>query len=181
MNLFTKQSQTQRIDLWLPRGSRMGRNGLGVWINRCKLLYILIEQINIKVLLYSTGNYIQYLVKNHMENKKVKNNKDKQKEKWLILEAEQRIYKMILPRKQKSAQNTNCQGYVKAIQKPTKTAHNGKCWNNLNNKINNAVFSYNCMMMENFDILNKIRSLIFFQFSIIQNCVFVQIYIFFKV
>lgn len=43
----------------------------------------------------------------------------------------------------------------------------GQSWNNLNNKINNAVFSYNCMMMENVDILNKIRSLIFFQFSII--------------
>ena len=56
--------------------------------NRCKLLSILIEWINIKVLLYSTGNYIQYLVKSHMENKKVKNNKDKQKKKWLILEAE---------------------------------------------------------------------------------------------
>ena len=32
-------------------------------ISRCKLLYI--EWINNKVLLYSTGNYIQYLVINH--------------------------------------------------------------------------------------------------------------------
>ena len=32
-------------------------------INRCKLLYI--EWINNKVLLYSTGNYIQYPVINH--------------------------------------------------------------------------------------------------------------------
>ena len=32
-------------------------------INRCKLLYI--EWINIKVLLYSTGNYIRYPVTNH--------------------------------------------------------------------------------------------------------------------
>ena len=32
-------------------------------ISRCKLLYI--EWINNKVLLYSTGNYIQYPVINH--------------------------------------------------------------------------------------------------------------------
>ena len=32
-------------------------------INRCKLLYI--GWINNKVLLYSTGNYIQYPVTNH--------------------------------------------------------------------------------------------------------------------
>ena len=32
-------------------------------ISRCKLLYI--EWINNKVLLYSTGNYIQYLVINY--------------------------------------------------------------------------------------------------------------------
>ena len=35
-------------------------------INRGKLLYI--ECINNKVLLYSTGNYIQYPVVNHTEN-----------------------------------------------------------------------------------------------------------------
>ena len=56
-------SQTQRIDLWLPtgRGSRIGMK----WefgISRCKLVYT--EWIN-KVLLYSTGNYIQYPVINH--------------------------------------------------------------------------------------------------------------------
>ena len=34
-----------------------------VGVSRCKLLYI--EQINNKVLLYSTGNYIQYPVINH--------------------------------------------------------------------------------------------------------------------
>ena len=55
----------QRADLWLPRGrrSRGGareRGGLGVanlytgWINN-------------KVLLYSTGNYIQYPVINYNE------------------------------------------------------------------------------------------------------------------
>jgi len=32
-------------------------------VNRCKLLYI--ERINNKVLLYSTGNYIRYLVISH--------------------------------------------------------------------------------------------------------------------
>ena len=45
-------------------------NGLGVWISRCKLLYI--GWINNKALLYSTGNSIQYLVINH-------NGKDKNK------------------------------------------------------------------------------------------------------
>ena len=34
-----------------------------VGVSRCKLLYI--EWINNKVLLYSTGNYIQYLIINH--------------------------------------------------------------------------------------------------------------------
>ena len=34
-------------------------------ISRCKLLYL--EWINNKVLLYSTGNYIQYPVINYME------------------------------------------------------------------------------------------------------------------
>ena len=34
-----------------------------VGVSRCKLLYI--EWINNKVLLYSTGNYIQYPVVNH--------------------------------------------------------------------------------------------------------------------
>ena len=34
-------------------------------VSGCKLLYI--EWINNKVLLYSTGNYIQYPVINHME------------------------------------------------------------------------------------------------------------------
>ena len=35
----------------------------GFGVHRCKLLYI--ERINSKVLLYSTGNYIQYPVINH--------------------------------------------------------------------------------------------------------------------
>ena len=56
--------QTQRTDLWLPRGR--GSGGGMEWefgISRCKLVYI--EWINNMVLLYSTGNYIQYLVINH--------------------------------------------------------------------------------------------------------------------
>ena len=51
-----------------------GRGGM-VWefgTSRCKLLYI--EWINNKALLYSTGNYIQYLVINHNGNKKNFNN-----------------------------------------------------------------------------------------------------------
>ena len=44
-----------------------GRGGLD-WefgTSKCKLLYI--EWINNEVLLYSTGNYIHYLIKNHNE------------------------------------------------------------------------------------------------------------------
>ena len=59
-------SQTQRTDLWLPRGRHGGgRMDWDFRISRCKLLYI--EWINSKVLLYSTGNYIQYPLINHME------------------------------------------------------------------------------------------------------------------
>ena len=64
-------SQTQRTDLWLPRG-RWGRGGMD-WefaISRCKLLYT--EGINTKILLYSTGNYIQYPVINHNGKEKYK-------------------------------------------------------------------------------------------------------------
>ena len=54
-------SERQNTDLWLPRG-RGGWGGMDweFWIIRCKLLYT--ELINNKVLLYSTGNYIQYPV-----------------------------------------------------------------------------------------------------------------------
>ena len=59
-----KHRQTERAELWLStgRGVGGGRN----WefeISRCKLLYA--GWINSKVLLYSTGNNIQYLVINH--------------------------------------------------------------------------------------------------------------------
>ena len=55
-------SQTQRTDLWLPRGAGGGGVDWEFGISRCKLLYI--QWIN-KVLLYSTGNYIQYPAINH--------------------------------------------------------------------------------------------------------------------
>ena len=41
----------------------MGKMDWDLWISRCKLLYI--EWINNKVLMCSTGNYIQYLPINH--------------------------------------------------------------------------------------------------------------------
>ena len=57
-------SQTQRTDLWLPSGRRGGRGkDWEFGINRCKLLYT--GWINNKVLLYSTGKYIQYPVIKH--------------------------------------------------------------------------------------------------------------------
>ena len=40
-------------------------------VSRCKLLYI--EWINNKVLLYSTGNYVQYPVINHRERNMKRN------------------------------------------------------------------------------------------------------------
>ena len=55
-------SQTQRRELWLSRGRGWEREGLEFGISRCKLLYT--GWIN-KVLLYSTGNYIQYPVISH--------------------------------------------------------------------------------------------------------------------
>ena len=54
-------TQTQRIDLWMPRGR--GGKDWKFGISRCKLVYI--RWINNKVLLYSTGNYILYPVINH--------------------------------------------------------------------------------------------------------------------
>ena len=61
--IYENDSQTQRTDLWSPRG-RGGRVGIEweVGISRCKLRYI--EWINNKVLLQSTGKYIQHPVIN---------------------------------------------------------------------------------------------------------------------
>ena len=56
--LSTKQKQTccQWEDGW-------GKDGVGVGLSRCKLLYI--EPINNRVLLHRTGNYIPYLMINY--------------------------------------------------------------------------------------------------------------------
>ena len=61
MNLFTKQKNTHRYrkqTYGYQRGN-WGRDKLGVWD---KHPYIAMYKINNKHLLYSTGNYIQYLV-----------------------------------------------------------------------------------------------------------------------
>ena len=55
------------MDLWFPRG--WGGRDWEAGVTRCKLLYI--EWINNKILLYSTGSHIQYLVTNH-NGKKIK-------------------------------------------------------------------------------------------------------------
>ena len=73
MNLFTKQKQTHRLRRQ-TYGYQRGKVAWGInWefgINRCKLLHT--EWISNKVLLCSTGNYIQYPEINHngKENKK---------------------------------------------------------------------------------------------------------------
>ena len=71
------RSQSWRTDLWLLRGRRVGEweSGRGEdWefgISRYKLVYI--GSINHKILVYSTGNYIPYPVKNIMEKNMKKN------------------------------------------------------------------------------------------------------------
>ena len=57
MNLFTKQKQTHRHRKQ-NYGYQRGKGGEFV-ISRYKLPYI--KQINNKVLVYNTGNYVQYL------------------------------------------------------------------------------------------------------------------------
>ena len=61
---YKTDSQTQKTNLRLPKG-KGGEGGINqeFGISRYKLLYI--KQIKNKVLLYSTGNYIQYPVINH--------------------------------------------------------------------------------------------------------------------
>ena len=66
MNLSTKQRQTHRHreqTCGCQGGGGRGRNDWEFGVSRCKLLYI--GWINNTVLLYSTGNYIQYSVINH--------------------------------------------------------------------------------------------------------------------
>ena len=66
MNLSMKQKQTHRLREQICGCPWEGGGGGGMdWefgISRCKLLYV---WINNKVLLYSTGNYIQYPVINN--------------------------------------------------------------------------------------------------------------------
>ena len=70
-------SQTQRADLWLPRGKEGSRRtGWQFGVGRCKLLHILIEWISNKILPYSTGNQIQYPAINH--NGKMEENRKKE-------------------------------------------------------------------------------------------------------
>ena len=69
MNLSTKQTHRRREQTCGCQGSGWGGGRGGKeWefeISRGKRLYI--GWINNKVLPYSTGNYIQYLVRNHNE------------------------------------------------------------------------------------------------------------------
>ena len=65
-DLFTKQKQTQRQREQTCGCQEVGHEGGIDWefgVSRCKLVYT--ETINIKVLQYSAGNYIQYPVINH--------------------------------------------------------------------------------------------------------------------
>ena len=62
--IYEIESETQRTGWWLPK--RRGCEGGMEWkfgINRCKLLYR--GWLSNKVLLCSTGKYIQYPVINH--------------------------------------------------------------------------------------------------------------------
>ena len=58
-------SQTQRIDLWLPggRGWGGGRDSMGVWDQQKQTFACRMDKN--KMLLYSTGNSIQHPVINH--------------------------------------------------------------------------------------------------------------------
>ena len=72
-------AQTQKTNLWLPKG-KGGEGGINqeFGISRYKLLYI--RQINNKVLLYSVGNYTQYLVINYKGKEYEQKEKRKDKE-----------------------------------------------------------------------------------------------------
>ena len=64
MNLSTKQTHRHREQTCDCQGGvELGGMEWEFGVSRCKLLYI--EWINNKVLLYSTGNYIQYPVIKH--------------------------------------------------------------------------------------------------------------------
>ena len=67
MNLYTKWKQTHRLReqaYGYQRGKGAGRGSWEYGVNSYTLLYI--KKINSKALLYSTGNYIQYLIKTYI-------------------------------------------------------------------------------------------------------------------
>ena len=53
-------SQTWKINLWLPNREEGGRINLELWIKIYTILYV--KQITNKDLRYSTDNYIQYFI-----------------------------------------------------------------------------------------------------------------------
>ena len=63
--IYKTDSQTQKTNLWLPKGK--GKDKLGVWDWQIQTT---IYKINSKDLLYGTGNYTQYPVINHNGKKK---------------------------------------------------------------------------------------------------------------
>ena len=63
MNLQNRNRLTDREHTCGCEGGGVGGMDWEFGVSRCKLLHL--EWINIKVLWYSTGNYIQYLVINH--------------------------------------------------------------------------------------------------------------------
>ena len=66
-------SGTSRTDVVVARvGRGLGRTEQDVGVSRCKLLYM--EWINKKVLVFSTGNYIQYRGLNHHGREYLKKN-----------------------------------------------------------------------------------------------------------
>ena len=81
MNLCMEQKQTQDVEnRFVVAKGEWGSGGRMDWvfgISRCKLLHT--GWINNKVLLYSTGNYIQYPVINHNEKGRKEGRKEGRK------------------------------------------------------------------------------------------------------
>ena len=73
MNLFTKQNRLTGIGSKHGYQRGRGRNTLGVWDEHT---HTAIYNINNKGLLYSTGNYIQYLIKSYHGKKSEKESLD---------------------------------------------------------------------------------------------------------
>ena len=70
MNLFTKQKQTSKTNLWLPKGTGQG----WTWIGGLGLAYAHYCIWNgYGDLLYSTGNSTQYSVITHIRKESDKN------------------------------------------------------------------------------------------------------------